>query len=84
MKTYALLQRLVDRKQDSQTCIQFGAEPTPESRYGTREQALADCLILNRSQVYVGSHCCAFAVDQLPQGDFGIICACHPIQFSAA
>jgi hypothetical protein len=33
----------------------------------------------NQSRVEVGSHCCAFAVDRFPDGDFGIICACHPM-----
>jgi hypothetical protein len=40
--------------------------------------AAAECVRLNKIQVRFGSHCCAFAVDQLPEGDYAIICACHP------
>ena len=83
MKAYALLHGLQDLTQDARSRIQFGAEPLPESRYSTREQAAADCARLNETQVRVGSHCCAFAVDRLPQGDFAIICACHPFHISA-
>lgn len=84
MKAYALTHTFPELEWNSQTRIQFGAEPSPESRYSTREQAAAECVKLNQGKVQVGSHCCAFAVDQLPQGDFGIICACHPIQAFAA
>ena len=58
--------------------IQYGSQPTPDSRYSTREQAAMDCVRLNQGRLQVGSHRCAFAVDKLPEGDFGIICACHP------
>jgi len=60
--------------------VQYSAQPTPKSRYSTREQAAQDCVRLNQSRHHVGSHCCAFAVDKLPEGDFGIICACHPMR----
>jgi hypothetical protein len=62
----------------TQVKVQYGSEPTPESRYSTREHAAKHCVHLNRSRVHVGSHECAFAVDKLPDGAFGIICACHP------
>jgi hypothetical protein len=84
MKAYALTRKFAGLDLNAPTGILFGAEPSSESRYTTREQAAADCVKLNQGRVHVGSHCCAFAVDQLPQGDFGIICACHPIHLSAA
>jgi hypothetical protein len=84
MKAYALTHKFKELDQPFRAGIQFVAEPSPESRYSTREQAAVDCMKLNQGQVHVGSHCCAFAVDQLPQGDFGIICACHPIHLFAA
>lgn len=84
MKAYAITYTFTEFDQPSQTAIEFGSEPSPESRYSTREQAAAECVRLNQGRVHVGSHCCAFAVDQLPQGDFGIICACHPMQTPVA
>jgi hypothetical protein len=62
----------------TQVKVQFGSQPTPDSRYSTREQAAQDCVRLNRTRLHVGSHECAFVVDKLPDGGFGIICACHP------
>ena len=75
MKAYATSYGL---DQDTNLKVQYGSQPTPQSRYKTREQAAQDCVRLNQSRLYFGSHCCAFAVDKLPEGDFGIICACHP------
>ena len=75
MKAYATSYGI---DQSASVRIQFGPQPTPDSRYRTREQAAQDCVRLNQSTFRFGSHCCAFAVDKLPEGDFGIICACHP------
>jgi len=75
MKSYAINYGL---DLSTQVKVQFDSKPTPESRYSTREQAAQDCVRLNQSPLYVGSHRCAFAVDKLPEGGFGIICACHP------
>ena len=58
--------------------IQYGSHPTSDSRYSTRELAALDCVRLNQSDFYAGSHRCAFAVDKLPDGGVGSICACHP------
>ena len=58
------------------TKLQFG--PEPEARYETREQAESECQDLNRSDICVGVHQCSFSVDPLPEGDFGILCICHP------
>lgn len=62
----------------TQVKVQYSSEPTPDSRYSTREQAALDCVRLNQNDFQAGSHRCAFAVDKLPDGGFGIICACHP------
>ena len=64
--------------------IQFGAQPTPQSRYATREHAQADCRDLNQVNIEVGTHRCSFSVDALPEGDFGIICVCHPLHSGLA
>jgi len=77
MKAYAINYGL---DLSTQVNVQYGSQPTPESRYSTREKAAQDCVRLNQVRFHVGSHRCAFAVDKLPDGDFGIICACHPIQ----
>ena len=58
---------------------QYGLEP--KSLYVTRELAVADCIYLNRLRLTIEAHCCAFAVDELPEGGFGIICICHPMKF---
>lgn len=58
--------------------IQYGQLPAPASRYANRTLAESACRDLNRFGVWVGSHRCSFAVDRLPEGDFGIICVCHP------
>jgi hypothetical protein len=78
MKFYALEYQEIGLDQNTQPEIQFGSKPSSRSRYATREMAAADCVRLNKVQVRFGSHCCAFAVDQLPEGDYAIICACHP------
>lgn len=77
VKTYAINYGL---DLTTQVKVQYGAEPTPESRYSSRERAAQDCVRLNQSRHYVGSHQCAFAVDKLPDGGYGIICTCHPHQ----
>jgi hypothetical protein len=75
MKSYAINYGL---DLSTQVKVQYDSKPTPDSRYSTREQASQDCVRLNQSHLHVGSHRCAFAVDKLPEGGFGIICACHP------
>ena len=58
--------------------IQFGSQPTSECRYVSRPLAEIDCSNLNKYVVCSGQHRCAFAVDELPDGSFGIMCVCHP------
>lgn len=79
MKAYAMKDQLSGRDEDTQIAIRYSSQPSAASRYSTREQASADCIRFNKTHVHVGSHCCAFAVDRLPDGDYGIICACHPM-----
>ena len=80
MKAYAVSSRFCE---DHCIHLQYGAVPAAEFRYTTRERAAVDCFRLNRINVHAGSHCCAFVVEQLPEGDFGIICACHPLSVLA-
>lgn len=56
---------------------QYSLEPA--LRYATRGLAATDCMHLNRQRLTIGAHSCAFAVDELPEGGFGIICICHPV-----
>jgi len=58
--------------------VKYGPQPSSDWRYPRREQAEAICRNLNRLRVCAGSHECSFAVDSLPEHDYGIICVCHP------
>jgi len=58
--------------------VELGPEPSSESRYILCDSAGVVCRDLNKSDVRTGEHHCSFTVDMLPQGDFGIICICHP------
>lgn len=79
MKAYATKDQAIALSENIKVSIRYTTEPSASSRYLTRELASADCVRFNQSHVHVGSHCCAFAVDRLPEGDYGIICACHPM-----
>lgn len=37
-----------------------------------------DCAMLRTASVSVGTHFCDFSVEELPSGQFAIICASHP------
>ena len=65
--------------QDGSMGVRFGLEPIVECRYATRDLAMTECIDLNRQHSTMGMHCCAFTVDELSEGDFGIICVCHPV-----
>lgn len=78
MKAYVVDYKTSSFK-ETLTELCFGPEPLLNLRYATRELATADCVHLNHFGPHMEAHRCAFAVDQLPQGDFGIICVCHPI-----
>ena len=80
MKVYVVAYRTDDLER-SPTEVRYGLEPTAESRYVTRALAVTDCMLLNSHRLSIGAHCCAFTVDDLPTGDFGIICTCHPPTF---
>ena len=60
--------------------VQYGSEPKRNLRYATRELATETCLNLNKFRLQIGAHSCAFTADKLPEGDFGIICICHPVK----
>lgn len=59
--------------------VELGPQPSQDWRYGSRQQAEAVCRDLNKLGVRTGSHQCSFAVDSLPDHDYGIICVCHPL-----
>jgi hypothetical protein len=59
--------------------IEFGSQPSQESRYPSRGLAEAACRDLNGMGVRTDKHHCSFAVERLREGDFGIICVCHPL-----
>jgi hypothetical protein len=77
MKAYVIGQKLDAQNWSME--VQYGPEPIPELRYATRELAVTDCMHLNRQRLKIGAHCCAFTVEELPAGDFCIICICHPV-----
>lgn len=58
--------------------VMYAPDLSPESRYASRQLAEAACRNLNGFEVRVGMHQCAFSVDPLPDGGFGVHCVCHP------
>ena len=59
--------------------VEFGPQPSQQSRYPVRGLAEAACRDLNGLGVHTGKHKFSLAVDRLNEGDFGIICVCHPL-----
>lgn len=76
MKLYAVSSEV---SEDNLVEIRYGVAPCGAFRYATRELATLDCVRLNQNQFHVGPHRCAFTVEQLADGDFGISCVCHPL-----
>lgn len=58
--------------------IHFGVKPSPECQYSSRTLAQIACCHLNHFVISRECHHCSFAVDELPDGSFGIFCLCHP------
>lgn len=56
----------------------------PEYTIGERDKAVWECQYLERAQVRVGEHCCAFTLEELPEGEFAIVCLSHPELASAS
>jgi len=75
LKFYAVSAEVFDH---NHVQIQYGPDPLGAFRYVTRERAAVACVRLNQIQFHGGSHCCALTVEQLPDGEFGLICVCHP------
>jgi hypothetical protein len=50
----------------------------PDWRIAVREIAESDLRILTSMRVRVGDHYCDFAIEELPEGGFAIICPAHP------
>jgi hypothetical protein len=56
--------------------VQYCEEP--DWRIAFREMADSELRILTDMRVHVGLHYCEFAVEELPKGEFAIICPSHP------
>lgn len=50
----------------------------PDWKIAFRELAESELSILAELRVHVGSHYCEFAIEELPEGEFAIICPSHP------
>jgi hypothetical protein len=46
--------------------VEFGPQPSQQSRYSVRVLAEDACRELNRFGVRTEQHCCSFAVERLP------------------
>jgi len=57
--------------------VEYRATPD-DWKMSTRDEAEMHCQDLNRMQVHVGPHYCEFSVEELPEGDFAIVCLSHP------
>ena len=58
--------------------VDVGYSSTPVLRIKTRHEADLDCERLRRMRVHVGAHYCEFGVEELPEGDFTLVCFSHP------
>jgi hypothetical protein len=47
-------------------------------RMQSLEEAKAECQCLRAMKVRVGEHSCDLSVEELPEGDFAIVCLSHP------
>jgi hypothetical protein len=65
---------LFERAEDVE--VQYCKEP--DWRIAFRELAESELRILTDMRVHVGLHYCEFAVEELPEGEFAIICPSHP------
>ena len=84
MKIYVCgYDQILDEKQASrlrikprQIVVKYCTDPVP--LFNTRLEANMDCAMLRTASVSVGTHFCDFSVEELPSGQFAIICASHP------
>jgi hypothetical protein len=56
--------------------VQYCKEP--EWKIMLRGLAESELRILRDMRVHVGSHYCEFSVEELPEGEFAIVCLSHP------
>ena len=56
--------------------VQYSNEP--DWKIAFRELAESELRILTDMRVHVGLYNCEFAVEDLPEGEFAIICPSHP------
>lgn len=71
------------RKIASRTEIEVGYSKEPKWTVASREEANYQCRTLRGVDVHVGPHYCEFSVEELPNGEFAIVCLSHPDNSSA-
>jgi hypothetical protein len=58
--------------------IVVGYTNDPQWKMAFRHEADLHCSILNTRAVRVGAHFCYFLVEELPTGEYAIVCPEHP------
>jgi hypothetical protein len=56
--------------------VQYCKEP--EWKIAFRELAESELRILSEMHVHIGPHYCELAIEELPEGEFAIVCPAHP------
>lgn len=72
------------RSDDPKTDYEICYSRDPEWKMEFINQAESECRILESFGVHVGSHSCRFSVEELPEGEFAIVCLSHPDNSSAS
>lgn len=67
-----------DSQKPLNTRLTVAYSASPERTWGSLLHANSDCEYLNRHRIHVGQHLCYFSVEELPSGDFSIVCLTHP------
>jgi hypothetical protein len=58
--------------------VDVGFHRHAEWRMSFQEEAKAELQILQGMKVHVGGHFCELSIEELPEGDFAIVCLSHP------
>lgn len=58
--------------------IVVGYTDDPQWKMAYRAEADLQCSMLNTRAVRVGTHFCSFSVEELPTGEYAIVCGEHP------
>lgn len=94
MKAYVLGYRTkTDEEIEAQrrTAVPFARIEEIEVQYHSRpvwripsHEAEWRCAELQRSRIHVGQHYCEFSLEELPEGNFAIVCESHPSELRTA